>query len=171
MSILSQPSLARLDGDWAPGYRQGMDWASLLASTVFVLAAGGAAAVVLRRRGSPEGVAQRGDAERLAALLAAEPDLVGRRFAGGFTLLHRAGSRDVASLLFSKGADLEAVTDEGWTPLHMAAMHGNGALAEQLLGRGAKVDPRDKAGRTPLDLAGGSEPVTRILSEAGGTPA
>lgn len=131
---------------------------------------GGGAVFYLRRARRPEGAAQRGDAARLAEMLAAEPDLVGRRFAGGFTLLHRAGSRDVATLLFSKGADLEAATDEGWTPLHMAAMHNNGALAEQLLGRGAKVDAKDKAGRTPLELAGGSEPVSRILSEAGGAP-
>lgn len=132
------------------------------------LALAGGAAFFLNRRASPEGVAQRGDAERLAELLAAEPDLVNRRFAGGMTLLHRAGSRDVATLLFSKGADLEAATDQGWTPLHLAALHNNGALAEQLLGRGAKVNAKDKSGRTPLALAGGSEPVTRILSEAGG---
>ena len=133
-----------------------------------LLVVGGALRAFLRRAGRPESVAQRGDAERLCALLAAEPDLVKRRFAGGFTLLHRAGSRDVAALLFARGADVEARTDDGWTPLHLAALHNNGPLAEQLLARGAKADARDKEGRTPLDLAGGSEPVSGILEEAGG---
>lgn len=146
-----------------------MDTTTVVAGAAVLAALGGAAALFLRRMRSPEGVAQNGDAVRLAEMLAAEPELVRRRFGGGVTLLHRAGSRDVATLLFSKGADLEAATDQGWTPLHLAALHNNGPLAEQLLGRGAKVDAKDKSGRTPLDLAGGSEPVTRILSEAGGS--
>lgn len=145
-----------------------MDLADIAKVTLVLIVLGGALRAFLRQAARPESVAQRGDAVRLGALLEAEPDLVKRRFAGGFTLLHHAGSRDVASLLFARGADIEARTDDGWTPLHMAALHNNGPLAEQLLARGAKADVRDKRGKTPLDLAEGSEPVTRILSEAGG---
>ena len=145
-----------------------MDLKEIAVVAFTLLVFGGALRAFLRQAAQPESVAQRGDAERLGALLEAEPGLVKRRFAGGFTLLHHAGSRDVAALLFARGADVEAPTDEGWTPLHMAAMHNNGPLAEQLLARGAKADVRDKRGKTPLDLAGGSEPVSGVLAKAGG---
>ena len=40
-----------------------------------------------------------------------------------------------------------------WTPLHVAAHHGSNRLVSYLLGRGAVRNSRDRAGRSPLQLA------------------
>ena len=40
-----------------------------------------------------------------------------------------------------------------WTPLHVAAHHGSNRLVSYLLGHGAVWNSRDRAGRTPLQLA------------------
>ena len=63
------------------------------------------------------------------------------------------GRREVAELLLTQGADANAKTFSGWTPLHYAAALGYAHMAEVLLPRGADVGIKDNAGRTPLALA------------------
>lgn len=56
--------------------------------------------------------------------------------------------------LLAAGADPRAVTDPGWTPLHVAAYGGHGDVAEQLLAAGA--EPRAaiaRGGWTALHMA------------------
>ncbi len=82
----------------------------------------------------------RGDAARVSALLAAAPDLA--RAAGGYgkSGLHLAAEEDrldVARILVDAGADIEAKTSWGASPLDWAATMGSARVADLLLSRGA----------------------------------
>lgn len=76
-----------------------------------------------------------------------------------FTPLHFAVSRIVPNetiqLLIDSGADLEARTDEGLTPLLLAAYRGNYINFEVLLDRGANAEARALDGRSVYDILQG----------------
>jgi ankyrin repeat protein len=83
---------------------------------------------------------KRGDASFVADLLGRRPELVG--FAGDYskTGLHWAAETDqleVARALLAAGADIEAKTSWGATPLDWAATMGGARVADLLLSRGA----------------------------------
>lgn len=87
------------------------------------------------------------------------------------TALHiavRAGAPDVAELLLTSGAPLEATCTEGFTPVHAAAHAGRVDTLRLLLA--ARADPRAMThrGDRPLHLAAlsGSEAAIRLLLEA-----
>jgi ankyrin repeat protein len=87
-----------------------------------------------------------------------DPSLVKATEWDNATLLHDAVGQkhqNVAVYLLDKGADVNAVTKDGLTPLHMAAQNGDIAMMTLLLepGRMAKIDPVDSKGWTPLDRA------------------
>lgn len=64
------------------------------------------------------------------------------------------GDKKIVNLLIANGADVNAVDKtRHWTPLHHAASCRLFTMAEILLKRGAKADPRSKGGHTPLSLA------------------
>ena len=73
--------------------------------------------------------------------------------------------------LLTKGADVNARSEIGWTPLHRAAANNqNSEVIEVLLRAGADVNARDKNGRTPLHGAaeGNQNPeVIEVLVRAG----
>jgi len=50
------------------------------------------------------------------------------------------------------GADVNAKTKRGWTPLHSAADRGRKEIVELLIAEGADVHAKDHKGRTPLDM-------------------
>jgi ankyrin repeat protein len=56
------------------------------------------------------------------------------------TPLHWAISKGVAELLISEGADVNAITLEGSTPLHFAAWNGRKEIAEILIDNGADLN-------------------------------
>jgi uncharacterized protein len=58
-------------------------------------------------------------------------------------------------LCLDAGADVNAVDNQGQTALHGAAQKGYDQVVQFLAGRGAKLDVKDKRGRTPLDAAMG----------------
>ena len=62
------------------------------------------------------------------------------------------------------GADVDARNQDGYTPLHWAAMDGHVETAALLLDRGADLEARDAHGATPLHGAAACEqPGTAAL--------
>ncbi len=78
----------------------------------------------------------------------------------GFTPLHSAVADDAGTevkelvrMLIDAGADANARSASGGTPLHTAGFTGNAAVAEMLLAAGADPEATDAKGLTPLDHA------------------
>ncbi len=113
-----------------------------------------------------------GTADEVRAAINAGADVKGKK--GEPTPLHWAGlnpNPGVISALVKAGADVNARSNDGATPLHFAAANNSTSEAvSQLLKAGAKANARDKDGRTPLHLAARSNAnpeVTELLLEAG----
>src|SRR6266850_1867063 len=90
---------------------------------------------------------------------------------GGLTALilaAREGDLESTKVLLDKGADVNQVTEYGWTPLLTATNNRHYKLAELLIERGANVNLANKGNWTPLYLAtdnrnieGGDFPVPK----------
>ncbi len=90
---------------------------------------------------------------------------------GGLTALilaAREGDLESAKLLLDKGADVNQVTEYGWSPLLTATNNRHYKLGEYLIERGANVNLANKGNWTPLYLAtdnrnieGGDFPVPK----------
>jgi ankyrin repeat protein len=80
------------------------------------------------------------------------------------------GNPELARLFLDNGADIEA-KDQNYkrTALHFAALYGQLDIVDALLKKGAHVDERDGAGKTPLDYAAryGHEKVAQRLKASG----
>jgi ankyrin repeat protein len=63
---------------------------------------------------------------------------------------------EAVTLLVDHGVDVNAFNANGQTILHNAAQRGHNSVVEYVAKKGAKLDRRDKQGRTPLDLARGA---------------
>ena len=53
------------------------------------------------------------------------------------------------------GNDVNAVNSMGFTAMHGAANRGSDDIIRFLAEKGAKLDPKDAEGRTPMDFAEG----------------
>jgi ankyrin repeat protein len=58
-------------------------------------------------------------------------------------------------MLIAKGVDVNAANDLGQAAMHFAAQKGSDKVIEFLAENGAKIDAKDKRGKTPLDIASG----------------
>jgi uncharacterized protein len=85
---------------------------------------------------------------------------------------------EAATLALELGGDVNAISKTGLTALHAAALVGGDDLVRFLVSRGAKIDVRDKKGRTPLSVAEGifsgvfliHEETAALLRELGAAP-
>ncbi len=60
---------------------------------------------------------------------------------------------EAVTLLVEHGVDVNAFNTNGQTVLHNAATRGQNSVIEYVASKGAKLDRRDKQGRTALDIA------------------
>jgi uncharacterized protein len=58
-------------------------------------------------------------------------------------------------LLIERGADVNAINSRGMTAMHYAARTGNDPAVQFLADHGARLDVKDRLGRTPADMANG----------------
>ncbi|MBC6404098.1 MAG: ankyrin repeat domain-containing protein [Hyphomonadaceae bacterium] len=79
-----------------------------------------------------------------------------------------AAAADVRRCL-AAGAEVEARTEGGETPLHLAALGGNAETVTALVDAGADVEAREEDNRTPLHVAaaGGTAETVTALVKAG----
>ncbi|KAF7714801.1 Uncharacterized protein PECH_008034 [Penicillium ucsense] len=89
----------------------------------------------------------------------------------GETLLHEQarGSSNISIVtkILDQGANIEARTSQGYTPLQCAAISGNKTMFNLLLKRGAKIDVETAKGETILHLTPPSNPnCLEILKHA-----
>ncbi|XP_035532705.1 ankyrin repeat domain-containing protein SOWAHC [Morone saxatilis] len=114
--------------------------------------------------------------ESLQPLLAVEPCLVAKRdFVTGFTCLHWAAKQGKAELLsqllvFAKEnaipVNVNVRSSAGYTPLHLAAMHGHTQVVRVLLSDWeADPEARDYSGRRAIQYL--SPPLAADLQEEG----
>jgi uncharacterized protein len=81
---------------------------------------------------------------------------------------------EAAVVCLQAGADVNAVNDAGQSALHLAAASRGDAFVRLLADHGARLDLKDRQGRTPLDIAtgvggrgrGGATPVVRDSTAA-----
>lgn len=88
-----------------------------------------------------------------------------KRDKDGYTVLHGVAQngfinhmQNLLSTTFKamraqNGVEIDVLSPEGWTPLHIACAEGNLAMVECLVKLGAKVDLVTKKGATPLHIA------------------
>lgn len=77
--------------------------------------------------------------------------------------------RDVIEFLTQHGADINHVTENGDTPLHLAVKLGNRVLSKHLIANGADVNAGDAAGHSPLWYASRrrNEDIVKLLKRSG----
>ena len=111
--------------------------------------------------GSISGAAGGGDLEAVKKFLDEGADINQRGHGGGGTPLHCASSwsnkKEVVELLIAKGADVNAKSNRGETPLHLAAYNGHKEIVVLLIDASANVNAQDvlgsNKGNTPLNAA------------------
>jgi ankyrin repeat protein len=92
---------------------------------------------------------------------ALEPELIRSIHAGDTARWHA---------LIATGADLTAKDPLGDTALHIAAYLGDEEAVDALLAAGAKVDPLNRDGATPLIYGSGNQHIVRSLLAHGANP-
>jgi ankyrin repeat protein len=117
------------------------------------------------------------DRRRVQAALARDPSLVTAAAANGWTLLHfaaYAGASDIADLLVSKGAkiDARAMAAFGVTAVQSGLLVRRNALADHLLAMGADPWARFSEGSSLLHEAGllGDVEMVEMLGRRGANP-
>jgi ankyrin repeat protein len=140
-----------------------------------------------------------GDRDKVSALLTTDAALLAARDANGlgaYAAAKYSGRNEIAALLLEKGVELDvfsasmagakeraleliaenpdlinAYSDDGWTPLHLACFFAPPGVAEALVARGADLNARSRnpMQNTPLHAAaaGRNRDAVRVLLEHG----
>ena len=90
------------------------------------------------------------DPVAVKAIIKQRPKILFETDANGFTILHLAATEDqieIQTILVRAGANVNAKTNNGATPLHMTS---HSEFAELLLRSGADINSLAKDGETPL---------------------
>ncbi|MDR3001146.1 MAG: ankyrin repeat domain-containing protein [Fibromonadaceae bacterium] len=101
-----------------------------------------------------------------------DPEL--RSIGASLHLASRFGALRNVQLLVENGANPNAKSLEGLTPLHEASKEGRRLVVEYLISKKVEINPLDRDGYTPMDWSaalgeGSTFPeVTRVLRRAGG---
>merc|ERR1712147_468560 len=76
---------------------------------------------------------------------------------------------EVVKLILSKGADVNSISGQGYTPLHMAVINGHDALVPIMIQGGADLNTADEESLTPLHMAArdGQGEIALMLVKAG----
>lgn len=83
-----------------------------------------------------------------------------KKLSNGLTLLHTStieGCFRMVQYILKQGGSVDVTDDQGWTPLHYAALHGNVPCALALLRAGADIKLRTKDYHTAIELASDDE--------------
>jgi ankyrin repeat protein len=75
------------------------------------------------------------------------------------------GNIEAVKQHIAEGADVNAKSDAGWTPLHHASRRSHKAVAELLIAEGADVNAKFVDGSTPLHMAANKEIVELLVAE------
>lgn len=80
--------------------------------------------------------------------------------------------RDVLALLVRRGANLNALDDDGYAPLHRAIQEGRDRQVKRLIVAGVDINLADGSGSTPLSLAESAKltAIAALLREYGARP-
>ncbi|XP_038866539.1 ankyrin repeat domain-containing protein SOWAHB-like isoform X6 [Salvelinus namaycush] len=94
----------------------------------------------------------------LSQLLKQEPSLANKKTALHWAAKH--GKEDMATMMANAGADVNTKSHGGYTPLHIAALHGHRHILELLIGKyGAKKNLRDYSGHLACQYLNIREPT------------
>ncbi|MHC4913387.1 MAG: ankyrin repeat domain-containing protein, partial [Planctomycetota bacterium] len=115
--------------------------------------------------------AEKGDLTGVKWILSKRPEFASLLDRGGETVLHKAagnGWRQIVEVLVANGAEVNAVSHKGHTPLHRAA-RGHKGTVEVLLALGADVHAESNKGHTALHSAAarGQREIAEVLVGAG----
>ncbi len=86
--------------------------------------------------------------------------LINQKNFGGATSLHIASREknfEIAKILIDNGADVNAIDNEGWTPLMRAALSGSSAIVNLLLDKNAKASAINSIGESAIIHATSSD--------------
>ena len=106
-----------------------------------------------------------GDAARVKALIEVDPSLA------IFAACIQGETEQIEQLLSADRSLVSKLSEDGWTPLHLAAFFGQGSAARALLNKGAEVNARSTNAMQNTALhaaaAGRHTEIAKLLIERG----
>jgi ankyrin repeat protein len=149
------PRLKRGSLRWGRGHSAG-DGALTEGSTPLMRAArfGDVAAMRVLLDAKADPAVMQKDRTTVLMLAAGAGWRTGETILGGTDYGEESDAIEAVKLCLERGADVNAADEDGLTALHHAVVRGSGVV-RLLVDHGARLDTKDKHGRTPLDVAQG----------------
>lgn len=162
--LAQHPSLLNARAVWDESAIEAASQVGSVETADFLLAAGAPTSVCTE--------AMLGHFDKVKAYLDADPSQANAKGAHGISVLYHAvirGHKDVAELLLSRGADVNA-GEGGSPPIHGAVTFNRADMVEWLLALGANVNAKNHEGKTPLKAAmeGDKAELGELLKRHGG---